>query len=63
MGRSLQHIISYRQRTLHGRESFVNTVKKNTTTQLLKSGLYKKLNLKDWYADFLGETYSNMRIF
>lgn len=48
---------------LHGRESFVNTVKKNTTTQLLKSGLYKKLNLKDWYADFLGETYSNMRIF
>ena len=39
------------------------TVKKNTTTQLLKSGLYKKLNLKDWYADFLGETYSNMRIF
>ncbi len=48
---------------LHGRESFVNTVKKNTTTQLLKSGLYKKLNLKDWYADFLGEAYSNMRIF
>ena len=48
---------------LRGRESFVNTVKKNTTTQLLKSGLYKKLNLKDWYADFLGETYSNMRIF
>lgn len=48
---------------LHGRESFVNTIKKNTTTQLLKSGLYKKLNLKDWYADFLGETYSNMRIF
>ena len=45
------------------RESFVGIVKKTTTAALLKSGLYKKLGLKDWYTDLLTETYANMKIF
>ena len=45
------------------RDNFVGIVKKNTTAALLKSGLYKKLALKDWYTDLLNETYANMKIF
>lgn len=48
---------------LQGREIFAASVKKNTTKQLLKSGLYKKLNLKDWYTDLLNEVYMNMKKF
>lgn len=49
--------------TIQQRDNFVGIVKKNTTAALLKSGLYKKLNLKDWYTDILNETYANMKIF
>lgn len=45
------------------RDNFVGIVKKNTTAALLKSGLYKKLGLKDWYTDLLNETYANIKIF
>lgn len=45
------------------RENFVGIVKKNTTATLLKSGLYKKLGLKDWYTDLLNETHANMKIY
>lgn len=48
---------------LQGREIFAQSVKKNTTKELLKSGLYKKLTLKDWYADLLNEVYMNMKKF
>lgn len=48
---------------LQGRENFAASVKKSTTASLLKAGLYKKLSLKDWYTDFLYETYANMRVF
>lgn len=49
--------------TIQQRDNFVGIVKKNTTAALLKSGLYKKLSLKDWYTDLLNETYANMKIF
>lgn len=49
--------------TIQQRDNFVGIVKKNTTAALLKSGLYKKLSLKDWYTDILNETYANMKIF
>ena len=49
--------------TIQQRDNFVGIVKKNTTATLLKSGLYKKLKLKDWYTDLLNETYANMKIF
>lgn len=48
---------------LQGRDNFAASVKKSTTAKLLKAGLYKKLNLKEWYTDFLYETYANMRVF
>lgn len=48
---------------LQGRDNFAANVKKNTTAELLKSGLYKKLTLKDWYSSLLNETYANMKIF
>ncbi len=49
--------------TIQQRDNFVGIVKKSTTAALLKSGLYKKLSLKDWYTDILNETYANMKIF
>ena len=49
--------------TIQQRDNFVAIVKKNTTASLLKSGLYKKLGLKDWYSNLLTETYANMKIF
>ena len=48
---------------LQGRDIFANSVKKATTAGLLKSGLYKKMNMKEWYTDLLGEVYNNMKLF
>lgn len=48
---------------IQGRDVFTASVKKQTTAKLLKSGLYKKLALKDWYTDLLNETYTNMKMF
>lgn len=48
---------------LQGRESFAASVKKQTTGMLLKTGLYKKLSMKDWYTDLLHEVYTDMKMF
>ena len=48
---------------LSGREAFVASVKKQVTPTLLRLGLYKKLSLKDWSADLIGELYTNMKMF
>ena len=48
---------------LQGRDIFCGSVKKTTIATLLKNGLYKNLNLKDWYTDLLGEVYTNMKLF
>lgn len=48
---------------LQGRDIFATSVKKSTTKELLKSGLYKKLSLKDWYTDILNEVYMNLKKF
>lgn len=48
---------------LQGRDNFINSVKMNTTTKLLKLKLYKKLNLKEWYTTLLGEIYTNLQLF
>ncbi len=48
---------------LQGREIFTASVKKATTAELLKSGLYKKLNLKEWLSQLLNEVYTNMKLF
>lgn len=48
---------------LQGRENFSGSIKKIITAPLLRSGLYKKLSLRDWLTDLLNETYANMKIF
>ena len=48
---------------LQGRDNFKASVLKMTVPKLIKSKLYAKLSLKDWYEDILAETYSNMKIF
>lgn len=48
---------------LQGRDVFANSVKKQTTASLLKSGLYKRLQMKDWYTDLLHEVYTNIKMF
>lgn len=48
---------------LQSRDNFITSVKMNTTKQLLKTKLYKKLNLKTWYTNILGEAYTNIKMF
>ena len=48
---------------LQGREVFTASVKRSVSAPLLKSGLYKKLKLKDWLNDLLGEIYMNLKKF
>ena len=48
---------------LQSADSFTQSVKKATISKLAKNGLYKKLNLKDWYGDLVQESYANKRVF
>lgn len=48
---------------VQGRLNFVNNIKKETTKELLRSRLYKRLNLKDWYSQFLDRLYTNIQMF
>ena len=48
---------------LQGRDNFTASVKKSTTAELLKRGLYTKLGLREWYTSLLNETYANMKLF
>ena len=48
---------------LSGRDAFAASVKKQVTPTLLRLGLYKKLSLKDWSNDLIGELYTNMKMF
>ena len=46
---------------VQGREGFIDETKKKAVKGLLKSGLYKKLNLKDWIQGLLSDLYSNLQ--
>lgn len=48
---------------LQGRDNFTASVKKSTTAELLKRGLYAELGLREWYTSLLNETYANMKLF
>lgn len=48
---------------IQGRNAFKGAVKKATMVSLMKSGTYKRLNLKDWYDDLIDSAYTNMRRF
>lgn len=60
---NVKHITDMNILILQGQEAFAASVKKETTKELLKSGLYKSLKLKDWYTDLLHEVYANMKLF
>jgi type I restriction enzyme R subunit len=46
--------------SVQGRQGFIDETKKKITKMLLKSGLYKKLNLKSWIDVLLGGMYTNI---
>ena len=46
---------------VQGREGFIDETKKKVVKGLLKNGLYKKLNLKDWLQSLLNLMYSNLQ--
>lgn len=46
---------------VQGRQGFIDETKKKITKELLKSGLYKKLGLKDWMETLLSDMYSNLQ--
>ena len=48
---------------LQTRESFIQVSKKNLSKDLLKSGLYNKMNLGENLSQILSDTYKNVRIF
>ena len=46
---------------VQGRDGFISETKKKAVGPLLKSGLYKKLGLKDWIDTLLSEMYTNLQ--
>lgn len=48
---------------LQGRANFIVNVKKNTTPKLLKSKIYKKLDMKNWFNQLLGDIYTNLQLY
>lgn len=46
--------------SVQGRQGFIDETKKKITKMLLKSGLYKKLKLKNWIDVLLGGMYTNI---
>ncbi|MBQ3385509.1 MAG: type I restriction endonuclease subunit R [Erysipelotrichaceae bacterium] len=48
---------------VQGREGFIDEAKKKVVKGLLKAGLYKKLNLKDWIQKLLSDLYTNLQNF
>ena len=48
---------------VQGREGFIDETKKKVVKGLLKAGLYKKLNLKDWIQTLLSDMYFNLQNF
>ena len=48
---------------IQGRQNFIDNIKRATTKELLKSKLYKNLNLKEWYNQILSELYTNLQLY
>lgn len=60
---SVSEIMSKNAIIIQGRSNFITNVQQKTTIDLLKSGLYKKLNLKEWYPQLIGDIYVNLQIY
>jgi type I restriction enzyme R subunit len=59
----IKEVIDKETLIVQGRQNFIDNVKKQTTKELLLSKLYKKLNLKEWYDQFLSELYINLQLY
>ena len=46
---------------IQGRDGFIDETKKKAVKGLLKNGLYKRLNLKDWLQNLLNLLYGNLQ--
>lgn len=60
---NVKEIMSKNAIIIQGRNNFITNVQQKTTIELLKSGLYKKLNLKEWYQQLIGDIYVNLQIY
>ncbi len=60
---SLTGIMDKNRLVMQGRTNFITNIKHTTAVTLLKANLYKKLNLKDWYDQFLGDIYVNVQMY
>ena len=59
--RNVKEVSNRNSLVLQGRQNFIISVKKKTTTSLVKAGLYKNLGLKYWYDQFLSDIYTNLQ--
>lgn len=57
----IKDVIGLDTLAIQGREGFIDETKKKVTKLLLKSGLYKKLGLKNWLDTLLSEMYTNLQ--
>lgn len=57
----IKDIIGIDTLEVQGRQGFIDETKKKVTKELLKSGLYKELNLKNWIDSLLSELYTNLQ--
>ncbi len=61
--KNLKEIMSKNVIIIQGRNNFITNVQQKTTIELLKTKLYKKLNLKEWYSLLIGDLYVNLQIY
>ncbi len=59
----IKDVIGIDTLAIQGREGFIDETKKKVIKKLLKSGLYQKLQLKDWIDPLLSEMYTNLQNF
>lgn len=59
----IKNVIGLETLAVQGREGFITETKKKVTTTLLKAGLYKKLNLKEWLGTLLSDMYTNLQLY
>ena len=57
----IKDIIGLDTLMVQGRQGFIDETKKKTIKILAKSGLYGRLNLKDWFDTMLSELYTNLQ--
>jgi len=63
INKNLSAILDKNSLIMQGRTNFIANVKHKTTKDLLKFKLYKKLNLKEWYEQLIGDIYVNLQFY